>query len=649
MYIYIKMSGSKGLTKGIPRNESHNALNQLHNENAQVGNSGDPEPHTPNTKPSVNAGPSGVSKRNSNNNSNNEVFLDEGEDPDFKSKYKAWLEKCKEQENDANLKKASHEEWDAYSDLYSSPNGSKGRFVGDSYFKQKLAFRLPAEVSQPSRWFTQPLFPTHLTSYKEALDKGEDYYLQYVPSGKIHRTERNHEDRKFVDYVPAHYKVVFVSPEKADEASKSGRCVWPQKTDYDWISDQRDCEYRKEEEGTGSETPKIYSLGKYSQRPHTWGSSLGRPQSWEAVDHWKNNIDKTGNYRLTKKQPKWNLRSPFVQRMAVQGAQLAMQVQARHRPHTLERNIAAMKLKINGPTLPTFRNSNNFGEANSKPGLSNILPTATAAYNNKAVISNNLPTVKLGNKNTKSNKPGISPLRQTPLPWSPEVVKRQTECAASGENECPAYGTYTNLQGKTRQISNIRAAEEQWVQNHKAVNSVLGKATATKNNVCGVNSTMCEGHVGVHRHLMPQLEEKNTPALMEGLRVMGVGVNASTRTPGQLHATQDEMRGPTIAFLEKEIREGRLTGHGLNAPIIVSSDGGVIDGHHRWAAWRRADPDRPIPVIVVDLPSSEALAAISGAMGAKTAYQGPIPQPSLNRTSGGKKKGGKKTRKHYRR
>jgi hypothetical protein len=73
---------------------------------------------------------------------------------------------------------------------------------------------------------------------------------------------------------------------------------------------------------------------------------------------------------------------------------------------------------------------------------------------------------------------------------------------------------------------------------------------------------------------------------------------------GDLKATQSEISADAVLRnADKYLRGQELTG----GVIYVSSDGHILDGHHRWAGLLTADPNTKIPVIKLGLPMAELL------------------------------------------
>ena len=140
-------------------------------------------------------------------------------------------------------------------------------------------------------------------------------------------------------------------------------------------------------------------------------------------------------------------------------------------------------------------------------------------------------------------------------------------------------------------------------------------------NLCDVTvpgtNLYCDDNLGIPRDEMPQFKGNASP----GSRAAGMEADASgevdtepvfremlaqkgiktlqTEVPAdKLKATQKDLVGAKVVgmmgALEKDPNHPKIT-----APIYVSRDGYVIDGHHRWAAvvaYNAQNPDKQIPM-----------------------------------------------------
>lgn len=107
------------------------------------------------------------------------------------------------------------------------------------------------------------------------------------------------------------------------------------------------------------------------------------------------------------------------------------------------------------------------------------------------------------------------------------------------------------------------------------------------------------GNLGFKRKEMPQIEGKNVPKFLDFLKSDGVKyaeklVDSKSLRPTQNQFNQDKIQGMIDTIDQKK-----------QNPIMVSSDGYVIDGHHRWLA--HYNTGKKMPVIMIDLKIDDAL------------------------------------------
>lgn len=152
-------------------------------------------------------------------------------------------------------------------------------------------------------------------------------------------------------------------------------------------------------------------------------------------------------------------------------------------------------------------------------------------------------------------------------------------------------------------------------------------------NLCQVSipgtNLYCQDNKGIPRAEMPQFKgtpEPGSPAeklpkdkngevdteefFKQMLQKDGIKVSdPASVPPDRLRSTQSELVGVKVAGMAKVLESGEShPAYGaITAPIYVSNDGYVLDGHHRWAALVAHNakyPDRQIPmqVRVIDEP-----------------------------------------------
>jgi hypothetical protein len=165
-----------------------------------------------------------------------------------------------------------------------------------------------------------------------------------------------------------------------------------------------------------------------------------------------------------------------------------------------------------------------------------------------------------------------------------------------------------------------------------------------KVSVPGTN-LFCKQSKGIPRARMPQLSGAVVPGspaaaradargranlgedFRAALAAKGVSVTRATVKASHLRASQAELDGSKVAEMVRSMRDGTMP----DAPIFVSRDGYVIDGHHRWAgkvALEASGSDVDLTVDRIDMEIGEAIDnanAFSLAMGIRPKPGAVIP------------------------
>jgi hypothetical protein len=112
--------------------------------------------------------------------------------------------------------------------------------------------------------------------------------------------------------------------------------------------------------------------------------------------------------------------------------------------------------------------------------------------------------------------------------------------------------------------------------------------------------------LGITRDQMPQIDGKHIPEFLSWLRLeKGVGVETREMNVSDLKPSQGELDTDKADKIwdEKSAKE---------FPIIVSNDGFVLDGHHRWLAIKRNDESGKMRCHVIGKSAEEALELMHG-------------------------------------
>jgi len=106
------------------------------------------------------------------------------------------------------------------------------------------------------------------------------------------------------------------------------------------------------------------------------------------------------------------------------------------------------------------------------------------------------------------------------------------------------------------------------------------------------------------------VEVNAEPAFLEYLTNKGVKIQRGEMPATQMKATQNQLNADKVAGMAWALYNDPKTkdaSHPLRQPLIISKDGYVLDGHHRWAALATYDMMRgekeptDVPVIIVDM------------------------------------------------
>jgi hypothetical protein len=153
-------------------------------------------------------------------------------------------------------------------------------------------------------------------------------------------------------------------------------------------------------------------------------------------------------------------------------------------------------------------------------------------------------------------------------------------------------------------------------------------------NMCTVSvpgtNLFCAQHKGIPRVKMPQTkgipvkgskadklpkdkkgEVDASKAFVKQLKSEGFKVTETKMKASKLRATQNELKGKQVVEMIDAANNKKF--NPVDKPIFVSSDGYVIDGHHRWATTVGMDAsdgdlgDLSMNVIVIDMTISEVI------------------------------------------
>lgn len=140
-----------------------------------------------------------------------------------------------------------------------------------------------------------------------------------------------------------------------------------------------------------------------------------------------------------------------------------------------------------------------------------------------------------------------------------------------------------------------------------------------------LSEQMKRDSLGIPREKMPQIRSFHREEWLQQLREKGIESHRTEVKASDLKPTQAGI-GPKLAG-------GQTIAENAHKPILVSNDGYILDGHHRWAFMRTKHPDQPIPAVRINAPI-RALLKLADEF-PKVEYaemQKAIKQPSLSPT-----------------
>jgi hypothetical protein len=96
--------------------------------------------------------------------------------------------------------------------------------------------------------------------------------------------------------------------------------------------------------------------------------------------------------------------------------------------------------------------------------------------------------------------------------------------------------------------------------------------------------------LGYSRKAMPQVETEHYAEYIEYLKDHGIHLKKTTVDPNTLKPVQSEFSKKGVEATIKKIKSGRYS----EKRSIISSDKYIIDGHHRWLAYKHLNMEMPV-------------------------------------------------------
>ena len=156
---------------------------------------------------------------------------------------------------------------------------------------------------------------------------------------------------------------------------------------------------------------------------------------------------------------------------------------------------------------------------------------------------------------------------------------------------------------------------KKWVSRLTRKRNPSVSRNSKKVDLCVGKRNICGDDLGIPRKYMPQFRSaedvrKFTKFIRKAYNIKSV---KTTRKVRQLTPSQSEISRKRINSL---IAEPHNILKKIQVPLVVSKDNFIVDGHHRWAAYRLKKPKTSLPVIAINAPVKDIL-GIAVAWGAK--------------------------------
>jgi hypothetical protein len=120
---------------------------------------------------------------------------------------------------------------------------------------------------------------------------------------------------------------------------------------------------------------------------------------------------------------------------------------------------------------------------------------------------------------------------------------------------------------------------------------------------------MFQGNLGLTRAQMPQIPHSQMGKFIGHIQAKGIPVKPESVNPKILKPIQAEVLGSRSGKILEQMRSGSFH-ETPSKGIVVSQDGYILDGHHRWAAAVARSIEQPefkLQINRVDLPMKELL------------------------------------------
>lgn len=147
----------------------------------------------------------------------------------------------------------------------------------------------------------------------------------------------------------------------------------------------------------------------------------------------------------------------------------------------------------------------------------------------------------------------------------------------------------------------LKKLQKKDIQN--LISRVASQRVVLADDLCQTFPAICHGNLGLSRSEMPQIKSDKVNEFLDDLEEDGISVHRNQHIAvSKLKATQNEI--DSIKVKEMMLLPlGKLEGK----PILVSSNGFILDGTHRWAALLALNGNNRMPCHVIGLPIKQLI------------------------------------------
>jgi len=159
----------------------------------------------------------------------------------------------------------------------------------------------------------------------------------------------------------------------------------------------------------------------------------------------------------------------------------------------------------------------------------------------------------------------------------------------------------------------VEHPEKPWTHTRKYKNWVRKLTRKHKKNssiedLCAGRGSICKGDLGIPRKYMPQILKKEDVTRFQNFlqKTYRVKTRRTALPARNLRPSQGEISRKRIQRIKNMIEEEGLFDK-VTVPLVVSKNNYILDGHHRWAAYRVKKPEYKLPVLQIDAPIKDIL------------------------------------------